>query len=85
MSRPPSDDLSTPGDSVVPSLREERYESFVVRVLVGRDGDITRGQVTHVASGKQLHFTNPERVPDLIRRQLALASASWPAPDPKAL
>ena len=74
MTRTPSDDPSAHGGRVVPSLRTEAYETFVVRLLVRSDGDIVRGHVTHVASGQQLHFTEPERIPDLMRRQLATTS-----------
>ena len=76
MTRSPSDESSAHGGGVIPSMRSETYETFVVRLLVRNDGDILRGHVTHVSSGQQLHFTEPERVPDLIRRQLATANAA---------
>ena len=80
MTRTPSDDPPGQGGRVVPSLRSEAYETFVVRLLVRSDGDILRGHVTHVASGQQLHFTEPERVPDLMRRQLASANMTRRTP-----
>jgi hypothetical protein len=79
MPRPPSGDLSAGGDRVDRALGSEHYESFVIRVLVDVDGYIARGQLTHVASGQRLQFTEPERVPDLIRR-LAVASAAHRGP-----
>lgn len=75
MTRPPSGHPSAQADDIGRNMAGERYESFVVRVLVGIDGDIARGQVTHVASGERLHFTQTEHLPDLIRR-LAIASAA---------
>lgn len=74
MTRPPAGKPSAQADDDGRKMAGERYESFVVRVLVGIDGDIARGQVTHVASGERLHFTQPEHVPDLIRR-MAIANA----------
>ena len=84
MTRSPSGKASAGGDRVRASMRGERYESFVVRVLVRDSGEMGPGQVTHVASGQRLHFTKPEQVPELIRRQLALAdvTACVPGPDP---
>jgi hypothetical protein len=84
MTRSPSGKASAGGDRVRPSMRGERYESFVVRVLVRATGEMGPGQVTHVASGQRLHFTEPEHLPDLIRRQLAIANAAScpPAPEP---
>jgi hypothetical protein len=61
-------------------MRGERYESFVVRVLVRVSGQTGPGQVTHVASGQRLHFAEPEQLPELIRRQLALANVTACAP-----
>jgi hypothetical protein len=84
MTRSPSGKASAGGDRTHASMRGERYESFVVRVLVRESGETGPGQVTHVASGQRLHFTEPDQLPDLIRRQLALAnvSACVPGPDP---
>lgn len=72
-----SPETADPRGSVsAPTMRAEGYESFVVRVLVRRhDGRILNGKLTHVASGQHLHFTAPERLPDLIRRLLAVTDA----------
>lgn len=67
----------------VPSMRGEDYEAFVVRLLVGYDGDVVHGQLTHVTSGQQLHFRAPEDLPSLIRRQLAIAHSPRLAPRTK--
>jgi hypothetical protein len=74
-----SGNSSAQGDGVGHHMGADHYESFVVRVLVGIDGDIARGQVTHVGSGERLHFTKPEHVPDLMRR-LAISSAARRGP-----
>ena len=74
MSQPPSG-ISSDGGDAGSKMTAERYESFVIRVLVGTDGGIERGQVTHVATGQRLHFTEPERLPDLIRRMAMGGSA----------
>ncbi|MBV9171999.1 MAG: hypothetical protein JOZ81_18145 [Chloroflexi bacterium] len=58
------------GDVGQPNMRELRYESFVVRMLIRSNGDVVSGQMTHVAQGRRLYFTAPEEVPHLIRRQL---------------
>jgi hypothetical protein len=79
MTRSASGNSSARGDHIGPDMGTEHYESFVVRVLVGIEGDIARGQITHVASGERLHFSQPEHIPDLIRR-LAVASAARRGP-----
>jgi len=79
MTRSPSGNSSARGDPIGRDMGADHYESFVVRVLVDIDGDISRGQVTHVASGERLHFAQPEHVPDLIRR-LAIANAARRGP-----
>lgn len=75
MTRPLSGNPSACANRDGQKMAGERYESFVVRVLVYRDGDIARGPVTDVASGERVHFAQPELVPDLMRR-LAVASAA---------
>jgi hypothetical protein len=79
MTRSASGNSSAQGDHIGRDMGTQHYESFVVRVLVGVDGDIGRGQITHVATGERLHFAEPEHVPDLIRR-LAIASAARRGP-----
>ena len=73
---PPDGDPSAPGGRAVPRMRGKEYESFVVRLLIGYDGEIVHGQVTHVASGQRRHFTDPEHLPNLIRRQLANSTSA---------
>lgn len=56
-------------------LSAGRYDSFVVRVS-RRDAAAAelavRGQVTHVASGRTMHFTDLERLLAFIQTQLQL-------------
>jgi hypothetical protein len=54
---------------------DERYDSFVVRVLVRcTTGTIIHGHVTHMPSGRRSYFTNPQRVVEFMYDQLGASA-----------
>ena len=67
---PPGDPLMPDNQDPLP-LSAGRYDTFFVKVLVRRSGQIMQGRVTHVASHRTLRFKDPGAIVRFILTQVA--------------